>query len=176
MVQEMIVAIYGKSCTGKTTVAKSLAKAVNAEIRCCSEEVKNRANQLKCSTIQLSAEEHNAIDQKTREIASLVDSDLVIEGSFLHYVLIGISNVFWIELTCDDYVRRQRHQGRQCLTHASLDLNERDFYDEFLCQKLYKKTSLHSIEVVEIDSTNKSIEEIVTLITTAINNSNVNKA
>ena len=165
----MIIAIFGKSCTGKTKVADSLAKLMNMAVRHCSEEVTNRAKQLNCSPVEMTIEEHSTIDRKTREIASAINDNHIIEGCFLPYVLYAIPNIFWVGLLCDDVERDRRHKERQNLQQEKqIDLSTRDFSDELLCKKLYRFQQIGSQNIARIDTTSKSIEKITSFIASIV--------
>ena len=165
----VIIAIFGKSCTGKTKVADSLAKLMNITVRHCSEEVINRAKQLNCSPYEMYLEEHFTVDRKTREIASAINDNYIIEGCFLPYVLCAISNIFWVELLCDDVERDRRHKERQKLEQEKqIDLRTRDVSDELLCQKLYRFKKIGSQNIAKIDTTSKSVEKIASFIASIV--------
>lgn len=171
----MIIAIYGKSCTGKTSVARCLAKIINAEVRHCSEEIRNLAEKLKCMVNELSQEEHIKIDNETRKIASSFKGTLIIEGIFLSHVLEGLTDVFWVELICNNNERRLRHQIKQGQQKIKTDISERDISDNILRKKLFKEKAPYISNILIIDSTTKSAEAIASLIAEEMSLSNVNK-
>ena len=47
--ENLIIAIFGSSCTGKTTVAQLLANELNADLRICGEIVRNESKRLNIS-------------------------------------------------------------------------------------------------------------------------------
>ena len=172
----MIIAIYGKSCAGKSSVARELGKLINAPVRFCSEEVKMRAKQLGCTPMALSLEQHISIDEDTREIAGASDKDIVIEGCFLPYVLSNLSDVFWVKLTCNQRNREKRYLDRNPEFKSDIDLTRRDYNDEVLCKKIYGESNENLCGSFTIDTSNCSVEEIVLLIKKELQNLNGNEA
>lgn len=155
----MIIAIYGKSCTGKTAIAQTLSRYMACEVHHCGEEVKKSAEELNCPFKDLEQKEHGIIDQKTRVKAQSVNGNIIIEGTFLPYVLRKLDDVIWIELVCDDGIRNKRFFKREGIK----DLKSRDYFDKSLCDKLYKKSIILTNNTV-IDTTNSSIDELSKII------------
>ena len=161
----VIIAIFGKSCTGKTKIADSLSELMNVPVRHCSQAVINRSKQLNCAPAEMPIEEHSSIDLKTREIASGFHKNYIIEGSFLPYVLWGLPNILWLELVCDSIERNRRYKERHRLDQeAQKIISGRDISDETLANRLYGSQRIKTVNITKIDTTSKSIQEITSLI------------
>ena len=108
----MIIAIFGKSSSGKTTLAKDVHGALNLPLRCCGEEVKARAAKLGVSLDKLTDDVHRLIDQET--IRWVVGQPAcIVEGRYLDRVLSSIANkILLVELIANTTVRFQRSQKR----------------------------------------------------------------
>src|SRR5437867_6186854 len=110
---KMVIGIFGESCVGKTTVAKVVAQRLNAATRHCGEIVKARAKKLGVTTAQLSADEHELIDQETRNQAlNATTQTIVVEGRFLDCVIGDMPNALLIELRCSEEERLRRAKTR----------------------------------------------------------------
>src|SRR5258708_20637098 len=125
-----VIAIFGKSCVGKSEVAAKLAITLSLPVRHCGERVKERARQLGISPTALSKAEHKSIDDETRSLAFTCDREIIIEGSFLDLVLPEASSILFVQLTCDDDERRNRHMSRSL--DATVALEGRDESDNKL--------------------------------------------
>lgn len=102
------VAIYGLSCTGKTSLAARLASLTGLRVRHCGKLVVERAQGFGlASGDELSAEQHEAIDTETQQLVSK-DPPMIVEGRFLDQVLCGIGRVLFVRLTCDLAIREKR--------------------------------------------------------------------
>ena len=102
------VAIYGLSCTGKTSLAARLASLTGLRVRHCGKLVVERAQGFGlASGDELSAEQHRAIDTATQQLVSK-DPPMIVEGRFLDQVLGGFGRVLFVRLTCDFPIREKR--------------------------------------------------------------------
>lgn len=146
-----IVGLTGKSATGKTSVAKELARRLGIEVRHCGELVKNRARQLGVPTDELPANEHAAIDSETRSIAENALSLIVIEGRFLKRVLKGTKNVRLFELICTEKTRTNRSRSRMSGIPLSLTEVQRT-RDEVKSSKDIFTVSTESLTVFQVAS------------------------
>ena len=156
----LVIAIFGKSCTGKSTVADKLGEFLNAEVRHCGEILKSRALQLRKSVSDLSSADHRLIDSQTRDWASGASVPRVVEGIFLAEVLSGLEGVVFIRLVCDTEVRERRLRERQ---GSSSSIQARDKEDDLRRQELYHEqiSSPLYLDLLEIDTTKRAPHEVV---------------
>ncbi len=151
----MIVGVYGKSCSGKTVLSKSLHEQLSIDVRHCGEIVKALAAERGVSPAELTLEDHQRIDEATREIAR-ASTALIIEGCFLDLVLVG-EELLLVELRCSDEVRQLRYRER----NSSMSFADREQSDSHLKGILYGKQT-GSAPVLMIDTTNLRTDETVT--------------
>lgn len=155
-----VIAIFGKSCVGKSVVAKELATALNLPVRHCGDIVKVRALELEVDVTVLPLAEHQAIDQETRELAEKSTKDIIIEGNFLDAVLDGVPEVLFVHLTCEDSARAQRFIQRSNGQASEQDFYLRDSSDASHRERFYKPPSVPRRELT-IDTTDITIDDIV---------------
>src|SRR5947207_11960028 len=105
--KRVIVALYGRSCSGKSTAAKRLAELLNCDLYSAGDSVRKRCKELGESPADLSLPEHRAIDDVTRSIVKSARTSLVVEGSFLDALLDDLGGIYRVELTCDAEERRR---------------------------------------------------------------------
>lgn len=166
----MKIAIYGLSATGKTVVASALAQLLGFTIRNCGEIVKSRTKALGLqSPSQLSLNEHMLIDKETREIASNLDQDIIIEGRYLNNVLSGYDQIFFVELVCSDHEREMRMTGRnpsQSIDNSLIN-NDKEYCN--LRQELYGSLPPELKHSISINALNNTVEQCAQLIVNNIN-------
>src|SRR5260370_13371538 len=78
----MVIAIYGASEVGKSTIARLLGQRTGLPVRHCGEAVKERAAELNSSLAALSLDVHQMIDAETRSFVARAPSAIV-EGRYL---------------------------------------------------------------------------------------------
>jgi cytidylate kinase len=156
-----VVALFGKSCVGKSEVAEKLANHLGMPVRHCGEVVKERAAQLSVSSAELSTAEHEAIDAETRTLVANTEHGIVVEGTFLDIVLQESSNVLFIRLTCEEDVRAKRFEARPS---SKGTLAQRDKTDNSLREDVYKQTESELQQAISVDTTRISSVEVVSLI------------
>lgn len=110
----MIIALYGQSSSGKTTIASALRPHLrDCPARYCGEVVKARARDLLVPPNDLLEEEHRAIDAGTRAWSEAQLGLAIVEGRYLHCVLSRTcADVRLIEIVCDAAAREQRWAKR----------------------------------------------------------------
>ena len=108
----MIVALYGPTASGKTSVGRVLAGQLNFPIRSCGEEIKQRAKTLGLSVDALPGNEHRVIDQLTLDWVREHPNG-VVEGRFLNYVLAGVlPPPIFVSLTASLDAREARYRTK----------------------------------------------------------------
>jgi cytidylate kinase len=126
--KKVVVALFGRCCSGKSSIAKELAQLLNCAIHSASEAVRSKCRELGISTGELQLTEHKDIDATTYSIVALASSLLVVEGSFLDALLKDAADTYRIELVCEDWERRRRFTER----HMTDGLDQRDNDDDKL--------------------------------------------
>jgi cytidylate kinase len=159
-----VFALFGKSCVGKSEIAKKLAQELNVPVRHCGELVKDRAEQLGVSKSDLPNAEHVAIDEETRRLAADCDGQLVVEGNFLDVVLREFQNVILVHLMCDDDERARRFASRTPNLGDALAL--RDEADEVLRREFYADSEESCDCALHIDTTRLTADAAALMIRT----------
>jgi cytidylate kinase len=148
----VILAIYGASCSGKTTLSTTLSRQFSFAVRHCGEIVKASATKRQVPPADLSLEDHLAIDHETRR-AAVENPNLIIEGCFLNLVLAESASIL-IELRCDREVRDERYRER----NSSIAFQARDDGDLKLRTNLYSEIPGRPPNL-SIDTTHLKTEE-----------------
>lgn len=109
----MIVAIFGRSCTGKSSVTRLISGLCSWESRICGDIIRARAAELGVVPEDLSIDEHRRIDTETVAYATVANESCLVDGRYLNYVLHGCrSSVFLVEFVATQEVRLVRWQQR----------------------------------------------------------------
>jgi cytidylate kinase len=154
-----VVALYGPSCSGKTSVAQALAPPLDASLRSCGELVREYARQIGVHVMELADDDHRAIDRETRLIAEDATGLWVIDGSFLDHVLGGLQNVSLIRLSASKEERQRRQSNRNITTPIAV----RDAADDETRVRLYGRAPRLAPDH-DIDTTAFTVSEVVTKI------------
>jgi cytidylate kinase len=152
--KRVVLALYGLSCTGKTTVAEKIAELTGWSLRSAAKAVHERAAELGISPDALSLSEHRAIDETTRNLAASACETLVIEGTFLDALLSEVPRISRIELNCGGQERLRRFQCRE----NNRDLVSRDNADRQLRRSLHG--TRRGVPDLSIDTTTKSPDDV----------------
>lgn len=146
-----LLAIFGASCTGKTSVAKELLTRLNCAGRHCGDEVRALAKQRGLSIPELTLDDHRRLDIETAGWATPTANG-VTDGCYLDYVLAGLSNIVFVRLDCEASERERRLSNR---SGKPMLIIERDRDDAALIRDLY----LHSAHPPDhvIDTTSLTI-------------------
>jgi len=145
---KMKLALYGKSCTGKTTVSNLLAEQLGVGARHCGDLVKEASIDVGCSPGALPISLHRQIDSQTRDVVFNATGDTLIEGAFLDQVFADVAGCILIRLTCSTPERTKRFALRE----TAMSLQDRDDSDERLRNELFSGARL-TTPTIEIDTT-----------------------
>src|SRR5260370_41096938 len=160
--KRLVVAVYGASCTGKSTSARILVRLRGCALRSDGEGIRARSIELKTKPSALTLDEHRKIDETTRYFAASGPEPLVIEGTFLDALLSDIENIRLGELVCADHERQRRYGDRE----GSHGLLSRDNADQKLRYSLH--VNHKGTPDITIDTTSKTPEEVAGEIVTWI--------
>jgi cytidylate kinase len=152
----MVIAIVGRSCVGKSTVATILGERWGLPVCHCGESVKEYAKSRSRRVSELTKEDHYSIDEATRRVASSTKS-MIIEGTFLDIVLASIPDVMLIRLTCSETERQRRFANRGSGDPDAY--RERDAGDDALRTLLYDQSGVLST-CGELDTTRLTANEV----------------
>ncbi len=161
----IVLAIYGPSSVGKSTLATELGARLQTEVRHCGDILRERATELNIPLHIIPVELHRVLDAETRRHSENPNGILVVEGRYLNIVLFGIPRVKLLRLTCDEVTREHR-----LLTHLSnratvaTALRQRDQEDARLRQKLYGDSPQTSEDWMIFDTTHSSPERLASFI------------
>jgi|SRR5579864_423435 len=162
--KRIVIALYGKSCSGKSTTAQKLCELLNCAVHSASGSVRGRSRELGISPNELSLAEHQKIDKDTRHLVQSSLGPLVVEGSFLDALLGDLPRIYRVELTCKNEERRRRYAQRI----GQDELGRRDKEDDNLRDSLHGNYTAKADFVV--DTTCKTpvqvAEEIVAWLST----------
>jgi cytidylate kinase len=136
-IPKAVLALYGPTCVGKSTVAIALHNRLGFPIRHCGDILRSRAVEFGIPPNSVTENIHRAVDDETRHIASHRE-DLIVEGRFLNRVLSGMANVKLVRLSCSETVRTERLASG---IDDGSTLREHDESDERLIEILYGHTT-----------------------------------
>jgi cytidylate kinase len=136
----MIVSIFGRSCVGKSTIARALAVDLGIPLRSCGEEIKRAARARGLDFSSLTDDDHRAIDKITRSWV-LETCFCLVEGRFLDQVLRSLPiSPLSICLTANTDARYERFLKRENRNASMEELIKGDDADEELRKRLYGGT------------------------------------
>jgi cytidylate kinase len=135
--QDLIVALFGFSCTGKTTLGRRLGDVLGLPFRSCGEVVKDRARSLGIPLQELSYGEHRTVDADTREWVRK-NRPCLVEGRYLDYVLSPLRReVILVRLEASGEVRRRREEAKKGLAITAKNLEEQEKADLVFSDHMY---------------------------------------
>ena len=173
MSQVRLIALFGPSCTGKTTLARALAHDRGLPLRCCGELIKQQAAQRGVDVTGLSQEDHRDIDQGTREWC-LSGGVRVVEGRFLDQVLAPVwspATSVLFEISATGIARARRWAERINSIQTLSDVEAFDSDDLGFRVQAYSGVARVQPDWI-VDTTDRSIEacleEIATRLSTRL--------
>jgi len=107
----MLIALFGPSCVGKTTLARALGEHWGWPTRLCGDVVRQRARAVEVELDSLPLDEHALIDADTRDWCRSRDMG-VVEGRFLDQVLASGGDIALFEIIAEPSVRGIRWSTR----------------------------------------------------------------
>lgn len=152
------LAIYGKSCSGKTTLANALSVKRTVTVRDCGTVIREEARKIKVHPNALPLAVHLRVDEETRRFASNSTTARIISGCFLDTVLSGLGSVKFIKIVCDRAERARRNETRS--GNGGRPLSERDQDDELLSVRLYEGAHRED-PWLTLDTSKESVDQLV---------------
>lgn len=151
----MIIAIFGPTCSGKTTTARELAKRLGRPLRSCGDVVRDRAKMLGVSVSEVPDSAHLEIDIETNCWVKQNPTGIV-EGRFLNSVLEGLADIMLVKLTADPATRAVR--GIQRRPGYTLDdLLRSDREDNLFRNRMYGSIPSNCTTAI-VDSSHLTVE------------------
>lgn len=157
----IVLAIYGASCVGKSTLATAIGKEWRVPVRHCGDVLKMRATTLGLPLGSLPLHVHDAVDKETRKLAQEASGVFVVEGRYLDLVLDGMPWVKFVRLTCDEATRMRRFltkTGGQA--DEGVALHQHDEEDGRLRFILYGGRCFTSDDWMVLDTTHATPKEL----------------
>lgn len=152
----MIIAIYGGSNTGKTTIAKLLQGMTGLELRSCGDIVKHTAAQAEIDVGQVPDDMHRSIDHDTWTWVDGKEKGIV-EGRFLDQVLSpSDQHVVFVKLMAGDAARADRATIRRGSPISVGDIQSMDDEDGKFRERMYKGQAAQP--AIVLDTTDLSKE------------------
>jgi cytidylate kinase len=155
----MRLAIFGRSCSGKTSLSRGAVDSLSYPVRHCGQAIRAWATDHDLADASdIPPEAHQAIDAETIEFA--LKTDVIIDGCFLNYVLFGIPDLLLIELICSFEERSVRLAKRYDLEDGEARMRARDLVDDELRAMLYggRPSQLPS---VRIDTSSRTVDQVL---------------
>ena len=157
----MLIALYGESCTGKTTIAAHLGEVSGIEVRHCGRRLAAEAANQGVQARDLDLNAHRRIDQETFDWVSSKKHLAVVEGRFLHYVLVGSpAPTVLVRCTASASLRRERIERRSGIVEGRSDIFLLDREDSEFCGRLYAGVRPRPFDLF-LDTSTASIAECV---------------
>lgn len=126
----MIIALFGNSATGKTTLAKMIANQLGTEMRNCGDAIRIAAAAANTTIDTLSADIHRLVDQDTVDWCDRHGPELgVIDGRFLDLILGERNDVALVNIRASPAVRASRLEQARCHTFDESDVLRIDEQD-----------------------------------------------
>jgi cytidylate kinase len=157
----IVLAIYGPSCVGKSTLARELGRQLGIEVRHCGEALKEHATELGVALDAIPITIHQSVDEETRRLARQASGTVVIEGRYLDLVLSDIPSVRFIRLTCDEATRNFRYSIRESKSIPPRTLQEEDEDDAQARALLYSGVTRSLGDWMSLNTTQHAPHELV---------------
>ena len=166
--QKLVVAICGRSCTGKSTVAEIIAKKHALPVRHCGNVVQRVAADLNVGISDLADDCHRRIDAETVDWVREAKDWRIVEGRHLDHVLVPVASaVLMVHFYASAETRAARWQPKARRAYAVADLKRLDFDDDVFRHRLYKGSRVLR-PAMTIDTTCSTPEEIANCLTRRI--------
>ena len=159
--QKLVIAIYGRSCTGKSTVAKIIADRFSIPIRHCGDVTQRAAADLNVDINDLTDDCHRKIDAETVEWVCEAKNWCLVEGRYLDHVLAPVAPT--LILACFEASLQARavrwQQKAQRMSYTVAGIKQLDCKDDAFRKRMYKSSGCIR-PTITIDTTCLTPEEI----------------
>jgi cytidylate kinase len=155
----MIVALFGRSATGKTTLAKLIGNELAAEVRHCGNALRIAATAAGSTIEDASDDVHRSVDRETLEWCERIrDGFGVLDGRFLDRVVSGRPDVTFVEICAAPSIRALRWAERLGSAFDEQDLARVDARDDSFSANMYRLSTI-TRPLVTIDTTGGGVQE-----------------
>ena len=167
-----VIGIFGRTCTGKSDVARELSRMTGNKVKHPGEAITTRAKAEGLSSGKDVADEwHRSVDAETIAKVDALNELWIIDGSLLDAALGPRDDVYWVKLESDDAARtalweKRREEGGGRTRQIGESIAQRDSDDDELRARLYPDAPGVTPAMV-IDTTNLSFSECATQVLTA---------
>lgn len=135
----MIVALFGRSGCGKTSLAEIVSSELGIPVRHCGEEIWKAAAAAGVSFSELPDETHRLVDRQSRVWCAAEGAGMrLIEGRFLDHVLAGLPDVAFVRLTASIEERARRLAERVRSSSGDKSIVQIDEEDDLFRRRLYR--------------------------------------
>ena len=142
-----VIAIYGKTCTLKSDVARAISRLTGYKLASRGERITTSALLAKVTSgIEVDRDVHVELDEDTRSMVGWPDPVLILESRFMDSVLADFEEIFFVHLSSNDVVRNERwnhrkEEGGGRTRQIGDSVATRDVDDEKLEKMLYPNVS-----------------------------------
>ncbi len=157
--KNLVLAIYGRSCTGKSTVTRIVAERYALRVRLCGDLVRRAAEDLGVDIDALPDNQHREIDSQTVDWVCDAEGWCLVEGRYLDQVLASVESA--VCLVCFEAsveARAARWQEKTGRPHMVGDVERLDAADDAFRQRMYKGSRALA-PCLTIDTTHLTSEE-----------------
>jgi cytidylate kinase len=155
----MIVALFGRSGCGKTSLAEIISNELGIPVRHCGKEIWKAAAAAGLSLSELSDETHRLVDRQSRVWCAAEGEGMrLIEGRFLDHVLAGLPDVAFVRLTAPVEERARRLAERVGSSLGNKSIVEIDDEDDLFRCRLYHPVPI-DVEGGELDTGGGDVHE-----------------
>lgn len=140
----MIIGLFGRSATGKTTLASRAGTALSLDVRHCGQIIKQRALARNCSIDDAPDELHHEVDAETVEwTLARKNGGCIVEGRFLNQVLASLrSEIHLVEVIASNEARLARWRERTGSNFSADHLVVLDNADDFFRRRMYDSLTM----------------------------------
>lgn len=155
----MILAIYGPSCVGKTTIARILTTQLRVPVRLCGDVVRQASVDLGLDINALPDLMHREIDAETICWANSSSGLCLVEGRYLDQVLAPLkSSIVLICFAATPQARAERWEMKTGLKSGLSQIRQVDALDAAFRKKMYKNIQRFEPSIT-VDTTSQTPEE-----------------
>ena len=157
---KLAVAIWGRPCTGKSTVAKILAEKYDAPVRHCGDVTKRVAAYLNLDITDLTDDCHRMIDAETADWVRAAREWCVVEGRYLDQVLGSAASVVELVHFVASAETRAARWGQKAGQSCSVADIERVGIDDDAFRRRMYESFINLQPTLTVDTTCSTPEEI----------------